>query len=103
MLKFVLCVISRPHRIQNGAQTRWGVGKNDLPTVPTFLNQLKICDSSEKMVKAGVSISTMSYEEAMGWNDDSGYNKEGGKKLCALLLAFEDIESCMHTHTVWKV
>ena len=91
------------HGIQYGAQTRWGVGKNDLPTVPTFLNQLKICDSSEKMVKTGVSISTMSYEEAMGWNDDSGYNKEGGKKLCALLLAFEDIESCMHTHTVWKV
>ena len=43
--------------------------------------KLNVKSNSGKMVKAWMRKSTMSYQEAMGWNNDSGFSKEGRKKL----------------------
>ena len=42
--------------------------------------KFSVKSNSGKMVKAWVRKSTMSYQEAMGWNDDSGSSMEGRKK-----------------------
>ena len=41
----------------------------------------------------------MSYQEAMGWNNDSGFSKEGRKKLYMPYCYPLRIESYTHTLT----
>ena len=66
-----------PRNVDGGA---FGTGRKSTLT----LGQKKLSvmnNSSGKMVKAWVRKSTMSYQEAMGWNDDSSHGKMERKKL----------------------